>query len=336
MGLFSWKKKSPDAASRLTRLFFASDFHGSDRIFRKFVNAAKHYDAQVLIMGGDVVGKIAVPIIRDGKGGYRATLVDTTEHLADDAALGEFEQRLKTLGFYSQVMDEDEYQAIAADEAAIDRLFYKLAWERLSSWVELAETRLKDAGVKIYVMGGNDDDPEVLDMLKAANSDTVIYCENQEVAIDDNHTMISCGFSNRTPWNTPREVDDEELGRMIESMAEKVSDPAHAIFNFHVPPVDSTLDTCPELDWTTDPPSQIVKGGQVVLHGAGSKAVRRAIEQYQPMLSLHGHIHESGGIVKIGRTTSINPGSEYGEGILRGCLLTLGKDEVKSYQLTAG
>jgi Icc-related predicted phosphoesterase len=100
--------------------------------------------------------------------------------------------------------------------------------------------------------------------------------------------------------------------------------------------VDSTLDTCPMLDWSTSPPTQIVKGGQAVMHGAGSKAVRRAIETHQPLLSLHGHIHESAGVVKIGRTTSVNPGSEYGEGVLRGCLLTLARDEVKNYQLTAG
>ncbi len=148
--------------------------------------------------------------------------------------------------------------------------------------------------------------------------------------------MISVGFSNRTPWKTPREVDDDDLGSMIEDLASSLADAPRAIFNLHVPPVDSTLDTCPLLDWNTDPPTQIVKGGQVVLHGAGSKAVRRAIELHQPLLSLHGHIHESAGAVKIGRTTAVNPGSEYGEGVLRGCLLTLAKDEVKSYQLTAG
>jgi Icc-related predicted phosphoesterase len=148
--------------------------------------------------------------------------------------------------------------------------------------------------------------------------------------------MISVGFANRTPWKTPREVDDDDLGRMIDGLADGVTDAQHAIFNLHVPPVDSTLDTCPMLDWNTNPPAQIVKGGQVVLHGAGSKAVRRAIEMHQPLLSLHGHIHESAGVVKIGRTTSVNPGSEYGEGVLRGCLLSLAKDEVKNYQLTAG
>jgi Icc-related predicted phosphoesterase len=321
---------------KLTRLFFASDFHGSQRIFRKFVNAAKHYEADVLVMGGDVVGKLAIPVIREGNGSYRAHLMGKTERLEGADDLQGFEDRLLTLGYYSKVMDEDEYQAIKSDGAAIDRLFHGLARERLASWIELAETRLAGSGVKCFVMGGNDDDPEVLELFKDAATQSIVYCEGKEVQLDDHHTMISVGFSNRTPWKTPREVDDNNLGEMIEALAERVADSQHAVFNLHVPPVDSTLDTCPMLDWNTDPPTQIVKAGQVVLHGAGSAAVRRAIETHQPLLSLHGHIHESGGVVKIGRTTSVNPGSEYGEGVLRGCLLTLAKDEVKSYQLTAG
>ena len=335
MSLF--RRNAPaKAAERLTRLFFASDFHGSQRIFRKFLNAAKHYEAHVLVMGGDVVGKLAIPVICEGNGSFRAHLMGRTERLEGPTDLQGFEDRLGTLGYYSKVMDEDEYQAIQSDPVAVDRLFHDLARERLASWIYLAETRLAGSGVKCFVMGGNDDEPEVLELLKDANMQSVVFCEGKEVQIDDHHTMITIGFSNRTPWRTPREVDDEDLGAMIEGLADKVADAQHAIFNLHVPPVDSTLDTCPMLDWNTDPPTQIVKAGQAVLHGAGSKAVRRAIETHQPLLSLHGHIHEFGGVVKIGRTTAVNPGSEYGEGVLRGCLLTLSKDEVKNYQLTAG
>jgi uncharacterized protein len=335
MALF-WKNTTGKATEKLTRLFFASDFHGSQRIFRKFVNSAKHYQANVLVMGGDVVGKLAIPVIRESNDSFRAHLMGKTEHLDGPMDLQSFEDRLGTLGYYSKVMDEDEYQAIKSDTAAIDRLFHELARERLASWIELADTRLAGTGVKCFMMGGNDDDPEVLELLKDAKTQSLVFCEGKEVEIDDHHTMISVGFSNRTPWKTPRELDDDDLGEVIEGLADKVRDAQHAIFNLHVPPIDSTLDTCPMLDWSTNPPTQIVKGGQVVLHGAGSKAVRRAIETHQPLLSLHGHIHESAGVVKIGRTTAVNPGSEYGEGVLRGCLLTLARDEVKNYQLTAG
>jgi uncharacterized protein len=335
MSLFR-RSASPKSNEKLTRVFFASDFHGSQRIFRKFLNAAKHYEADVLVMGGDVVGKLAIPVIREGNGGYRAHLMGKTEHLEGADDLKDFEDRLGTLGYYNKIMDEDEYRAIESDRAAIDRLFHDLAGQRLASWIELAETRLAGSGVKIFMMGGNDDEPEVLELLKNANTQSVVFSEERQVQIDDHHTMISVGYSNRTPWKTPREVDDDDLGTMIEGLADGVADRERAIFNLHVPPVDSTLDTCPMLDWSTSPPTQIVKAGQPVLHGAGSKAVRRAIETHQPLLSLHGHIHESGGVTKIGRTISVNPGSEYGEGVLRGCLLALSRDEVKNYQLTAG
>ncbi len=335
MSLFR-RNTSSKANGKLTRLFFASDFHGSQRIFRKFINAAKHYEADVLVMGGDVVGKLAIPVIREGKDRYRAHLMGKTEHLEGDDGLKEFEDRLGTLGYYSKIMDEDEYQAIVADKAAVDRLFHDLACQRLASWIELAETRLAGSGVKCFMMGGNDDEQGVLDLLKNANTQSIVFSEDKQVQIDDHHSMITVGFSDRTPWKTPREIDDDDLGAMIERLAGSVTEKERAIFNFHVPPVDSTLDTCPMLDWSTSPPTQIVKAGQAVLHGAGSKAVRKAIEAHQPLLSLHGHIHESGGVVKIGRTISVNPGSEYGEGVLRGCLLTLGRDEVKNYQLTAG
>ena len=187
------------------------------------------------------------------------------------------------------------------------------------------------------MIGGNDDEPEVLELLKDANTQSIVFCEGKEVEIDDHHTMISVGFSNRTPWKTPREVDDDELGTMIEGLADKVADCAARDLQ-PACPAGRTPRLIPVRCWTGTPirRPRSSKAARSSLHGAGSKAVRRAIETHQPLLSLHGHIHESGGVVKIGRTTSVNPGSEYGEGVLRGCLLTLAKDEVKNYQLTAG
>jgi Icc-related predicted phosphoesterase len=215
-------------------------------------------------------------------------------------------------------------------------LFNDLARQRLSNWVDLAEERLAGTGIKCFVTGGNDDEPAVLDVMKRESNKSFFACENEVVYVDEDHPMISVGWSTPTPWKTPREVSDEELGVMIEEMIGRLPDTKKAIFNFHDPPVDSSLDTCPMLDWTKDPPEQIVRGGQVVLFGAGSRSIRDAIEQHQPMLGLHGHIHESQSVAKIGRTTCVNPGSEYGEGILRGCLVNFMDGEVKGYQMTSG
>lgn len=331
MPLFS---KKPQKKS--TRLFFATDLHGSERTYRKFINAGKFYDVDILVMGGDITGKLLIPIIQENNGHYRATMQGRVEEIITKEDMDNLVSRLGTLGFYYKVMDEAEFRALSADENAVNELFHQLARERLESWVDLAEERLAGTGKKCYVTGGNDDAPEVLSAIKREGTQSFFDCENVVVQVDDDHSMLSIGFSTPTPWKTPREITDDQLGEMIEKMAGMVTDPSHAIFNFHDPPVDSTLDTCPMLDWTKDPPEAILQGGQTVMYGAGSKSVRKAIEKYQPMLGLHGHIHESQAVAKIGRTTVINPGSEYGEGILRGCLVTFVDGKVEGYQMTSG
>lgn len=331
MAFFDKKK-----GKKLNRLFFATDIHGSQRTYRKFINAGKFYDVNTIVMGGDISGKLMIPIIKEANGHYRATLQGTVEHFTTDEELKQLQDKLGLLGFYYKIMDEDEYRALAADPKAVDTLFHELARTRLTEWVELAETRLKGTGIRCFVTGGNDDDPEVLEAIHGAGTESFFACEGEVVEIDDNHTMASVGFSNPTPWKTPREIPDEQLGEIIEGMCAQVKDFEHCIFNFHVPPIDSTLDTCPKLDWTTDPPAPIVSAGQIVFAGAGSPSVRKAIEKYQPMLGLHGHIHESQGVVKIGRSTCLNPGSEYGEGILRGCLVTFSDGVIEGYQMTSG
>jgi uncharacterized protein len=331
MPLFSKKPKK-----QTTRLFFATDLHGSERTFRKFINAGKFYEANVLVMGGDITGKLLIPIIKEGNGNYRATLQGTTQHLSTEAELQSLNEKLGLLGFYSEIMEEDEYKVYRDNPALVDKLFHEKARQRLESWVDLAETRLNGTGIKCFVTGGNDDDPEVLEPIYRPGTQSFFACENKAVNVDDDHTMISVGLSTPTPWKTPREVPEEQLAAMIEEMVKQVTDMGSCIFNFHDPPIDSTLDTCPKLDWTTDPPAPIVQAGQIVMHGAGSKSVRKAIETYQPLLGLHGHIHESMAVAKIGRTTVVNPGSEYGEGVVRGCLINFSGDEIESYQMTKG
>ncbi len=331
MSLFARKP-----AKAATPLFYATDLHGSERTFRKFINAGKFYNAQVLVMGGDIIGKMAIPIIKEANGRYRATLQGNVEHIESEEQLKGLLDRIGTLGFYAQIMEEDEFRSLQADQTRVDALFHTLARKRLEDWIDLAETRLAGTGIKCYVTGGNDDYPDVLSVLQRTEALAFIGCEGQVVPIDAEHTMASLGFSSPTPWKTPREVPDEELGKMVEETVARVADAHNCIFNFHDPPIDSTLDTCPELDWSTDPPTPIVKAGQLVMHGAGSRTVRQAIEKHQPMLGLHGHIHESPGAVKIGRTLCINPGSEYGEGMLRGALLNIAAGEIESYQLTRG
>jgi Icc-related predicted phosphoesterase len=321
---------------KVTRLFYATDLHGSERTYKKFLNAGKFYEANVLVMGGDITGKLLIPIIKDKNGNYRATLQGTVEHYQTEKDLSGLLERLGTLGFYHKIMNQDEFEALQGMPEEINQLFHSLAQERLQAWVDLAETRLANTGIKCFITGGNDDDPSVLEVIRHKEQRSFFDCENQIAQVDEEHSMISLGFSTPTPWKTPREVTDETLWDMIEDLVKGISDLNHCIFNFHDPPKDSTLDTCPLLDWSSDPPTPIIKAGQMVMHGAGSNSVRKAIETYQPMLGLHGHIHESQSVAKLGRTTCINPGSEYGEGVLRGCLIIITDGIVKEYQMTRG
>jgi len=328
-----WSKSS---GARRFRLFFATDVHGSEPTFRKFINAGKFYKVDVLVLGGDITGKMLIPIIALGNNTYRATLQSKLYNLQKDD-LPEFESRLAKLGFYSSQMSEREYAELSADPELVNRLYLELASERLASWIRWAEEKLAGTNLRCFVTGGNDDAKEVVDTLNREASNQVVACEEKLVTLsDEGHTMVSLGYSNPTPWKTPREIEETEMVQRITAVFQGVDNCEKVVFNMHVPPVDSTLDTCPQLDTSTDPPTVITSGGEPVLFGAGSQAVRDAIERYQPLLSLHGHIHESRNVTRIGRTTAVNPGSEYGEGVLRGIIVSIIGNKVESTQMTSG
>lgn len=326
---FSKQKKT------LYRLFFATDIHGSEPTFRKFINAGKAYGVDTLILGGDITGKMLIPIIDLGQGNYTATLQSNTVSMTTEE-LPAFENKLAKLGFYSSIMNQQQYEHYVQNSSEVEKLYLEKACERLTSWVQLAEERLAGTPIRCYITGGNDDNQQVVELLQQEAKDRVVACEDKVIPLNDEYLLVSLGYSNPTPWKTPREISEEELATKIEDVFKGVEDCSKVVFNMHVPPVDSTLDTCPMLDTSTDPPTVITSGGEPVMFGAGSQVVRDAIQKYQPLLSLHGHIHESRGVIKIGRTTAVNPGSEYGEGILRGTIVNLEGDKVKSAQLTSG
>lgn len=325
------------SGKRFTRVFFATDLHGSTRTFKKFLNAAKVYEADVLVMGGDVSGKAVVPIVDRGEGRYEVGMHGEQRTVRAGEELAEIQEAVETQGQYHAIVAADEYERLAADESARDALYHRLVGERLLEWRGLAEERLAPLGVRCYVTGGNDDEPDVLGVLRDGGDDgALVFSEGRAVMLDELHLMVSCGWSNPTPWKTPRECAEEELARKLDACLEGVDDYVNCIFNFHPPPFDSTLDICPKLDWETDPPSPIFEGGHPVTAPAGSTAVREVIERHQPLLGLHGHIHESRAANELARTVVVNPGSEYGEGFLRGCLVNLADGEVLSYQMTSG
>jgi Icc-related predicted phosphoesterase len=311
-------------------LYYASDIHGSDLLWRKFVNAGRFYDADVLVMGGDITGKAVAPIVREN-GGFRASEI-AGERVFGEDELPALEKRIRDLGFYPLLTTQDELAAAHGDERAVATFFYDAMAASLRGWLELAEDRLGGSGIRLYVMLGNDDEPRLREVL--ASSPLDVDPEDVTVDVGEGWQMVSCGHANPTPWNSPRELPEDELEAHLEELVADVDDVGRTVFNFHVPPIRTAIDRAPALDESLKP---VVRGGSVTMTAAGSQAVRNVIERYQPPVALHGHIHESRGAVKVGKTVCINPGSEYAEGVLHGALVVLDeKKGLRSYQLVSG
>lgn len=313
-----------------TRIFFTTDLHGSDACFKKFVNAADTYDAQVLVVGGDITGKVMVPIVRRG-GVWEAEVFGGRRTAQSREELAELEKVLRTNGFYPYRTDPDGVDRLSQDETEVDRVFGRLMRDSISRWMDIADSKLAGSEVRCFVNLGNDDHQELAEIIEA--SEVVTFPDEKVVEIDDQHTMASLGYSNMTPWKCPRDVTEEELAVKLDDLARRVPNMERCLFNIHVPPYDSNLDLAPEL---TENLEAVSVGGQPKMVPVGSRAVRAAIEGHQPLAGLHGHVHESRGVAEIGRTLCINPGSEYTEGIVRGVLLNVRDGKLTSHQFVSG
>jgi uncharacterized protein len=314
-----------------TKIFFATDIHGSDVCLRKFLNAGKFYGVDAVVMGGDITGKMIVPVVEESPDQYSAHIFGR-KRVVDSTGLSGLNKFIADAGFYPHPMTPDEVAALQQDPAGVDQLFQKLMTETMNRWIDMAEDRLGGSGIEVIFAPGNDDPMFVDDLL--SGSDVVVNPDSRVVELPGGFPMISVGYSNRTPWASPRELDEDDLRTVIDEEVAKLADPRRAIFNLHVPPKNTPIDQAMELDAEFRP---VVRGGAPVITGVGSSAVRDAIATYQPMMSLHGHIHESRGEARIGKTVALNPGSEYSEGVLRGVIITLSaKKGLRGYQLVSG
>jgi uncharacterized protein len=311
------------------RIFFATDIHGSEVCWRKFLNAGAFHKADVLVMGGDMTGKAMVPIVaRDG--GWRLSLQDQEHVLSTEEELKAMEKRILDRGYYPIRLSQDEVAAWEADPALVDVRFKAEMTSNVQRWMALADERLKGTGRRCVVSPANDDIFELDPIIDAAE---LVDLGEQNTIELDGFTMVSTGWANTTPWNTYRELPDDQLRTRIDELVANVPDTHRAIFNFHAPPYGSNLDSAPQLN----PDMTYVAGGRALVP-VGSHAVRDAITEYGPVLSLHGHIHEGRGAVKIGRTLAVNPGSSYEDGVLQAAIVDLDskKGEVKHYLLING
>jgi hypothetical protein len=311
------------------RIFFATDIHGSEVCWRKFLNSAAFYKADLVVLGGDVTGKAMVPIT-EHNGYWQVTVRGETHRLETREELDGIVTRIRNSGFYPAMVSPDELAVLGADPAAVDRRFSTEMLSSLDRWLDMADGKLRGGQVPCILNGGNDDIFEIDDVLES--SPCVSFAEGKLLDLDG-FSLVSMGWTNPTPWDTYREAPEAQLAEKIEAVASQVPDMGRAIFNFHAPPYGTGLDEAPALDETLRP----LHGG-AVMKPVGSTAVRDAILRHQPMLSVHGHIHESRGIKKMQRTLAINPGSVYGDGVLQGAVIDLDakKAKVTRYLLVNG
>jgi Icc-related predicted phosphoesterase len=324
------RTESGTTAADTVSLYYASDVHGSERVWRKFLGAGRFYGVQALIMGGDLTGKAIVPVETRPDGSFTTTFIGETRSGTTPEELEELVQAIRFNGMYPWLAPADEIARLREDPVARGELLEQTMLEELQRWIDLADERMAEYGIDVFVMPGNDDPWSCDAILEAAKH--VKACDDRVVMVGP-HEMISCGYANPTPWNTPRELDEDALYAKIKALADQLEDPATAIFNLHVPPYDSGLDTANEMN--ADLTLKYV-GGQPNPIPVGSHAVRQIIEEVQPLLALHGHIHESRGEVRIGRTLAINTGSEYNSGHIHGAVVTLAGPEVRKYQFVTG
>ena len=314
-----------------TKVLFASDVHSSEVFFLKCLSTAKNFNVDLLLISGDLTGKAIVPIVKLNSGMY-VTHFMGLNYKVSEAELPPLQRDVRKCGYYYRIMSQQEYEEFKGHPERIEELFDKVILEAVENWVRKIEQVLPKE-MRVVLNPGNDDAFAVDEILK--KEPRVEYTVGRVYNIDDAHEMVNCDWVNPTPWNSPRECSDEELENRLRVEIKKASNMTNLICDFHAPPYNTPIDSAPKLGKDMKPKIALMTGQPQYEH-VGSKAVRKVLEEFQPKMGLHGHIHESAGICKIGRTVCLNPGSEYLEGTMHGYLLKLTPEGLDQQPLIGG
>src|SRR4051812_4414634 len=150
------------------RIFFATDIHGSEMCWRKFLNAGAFHKADVLVMGGDMTGKAMVPIVANG-GTWELTLQEQRHVLSSDDELRAMEKRISDRGYYPVRLTKDEVDAWAGDSALVDTRFKAEMLGSVERWMTLAGEKLRGSGIRCVVSPANDDMFEIDPIIAGAD-----------------------------------------------------------------------------------------------------------------------------------------------------------------------
>jgi uncharacterized protein len=320
---FRTKKAKKD----LIRLYVVSDFHAAAPVWRKLLNSVRLniYKADAVLYAGDLTGKAIVPVM-EVEDGWEAQLLGQARRPRTEAELQDLDRDIMALGYYPFHTTKAEVGSLHGDASALDALFAERIRDQVTQWLELAADRLDGCTVPLYLIPGNDD-PYAIDESLAA-SRYAVNVDRRVAELPGGLEVIGLGLSSPTPWSTPREVSDHDFREAIFRLADQVKNPARTVLLTHCPPYDSGLDTAPMLGPDMRP---VVSAGDLLRGPVGSTGVREAIEQVRPLLSVHVHIHESGGEARVGQTLCLNPGSEAAYGIMRGYVIDISSDGIERW-----
>jgi len=314
------------------RIFFVSDLHGSEVCFRKFLNAVPVHRPDLLVYGGDLMGKLLQPVFPRPGGGYRwvptpGRPVDVTE-----AELPRVERAIADRGAYALRVPEAEWAELARRPDVLEERVRALGLERARAWLALADQRLGAHGPLLVLNVGNDDTDALLALLRESAPPCVRVPEGGFVDVGP-YEIFGCGYANMTPWRCPRDLEEPELAAVLERTSAALGNPRRTLLDIHAPPLGTTIDLAPEVDRDRRP---VTAAGEVVVGHVGSPSVRALLERAGAVAGLHGHIHEAKGIDRVGTTPVFNPGSVYYSGTLQGVVIDLEGPEVVDHLFVTG
>ncbi|MHA1969549.1 MAG: metallophosphoesterase family protein [Candidatus Hodarchaeales archaeon] len=337
----------------MVKIFFCTDIHGAENAWKKFLNAGKYLKADMLILGGDITGKRIVPVIEQPNGTWTGIKYGRNNReviMKNKCEVKDFEEYSRSIGHYTCPITPEENKLLSSPESiftedgfskpvkggSLDKLFDRLISESLHRWLNMIDDVMSDGtrrvpeGIKVILCTGNDDSFIVDEIIKKDHR--VALGDERNIDLDGKHEMISYGWTTPTPWNSYRETTEDIIKERINKLTSTISDLDNSIFCFHCPPYNTLLDKTLVLR----PRKRSVRFGS--FNSIGSKSVKQAIQKYQPLLSLHGHVHKlvtvshSSGCIKIGRTHCMNPGSEYYANVLKGFLIELNNGGIAKIQ----
>ncbi len=281
------------------KLMFVSDLHGSEIAYRKALNAAKMYNVDYLVIGGDITSKNIALIERNN---------DKYYFNGNEIDIKTVYEEARKYGYYIYTASKEEIQKIEESKEYYESIKKTLVEKQIDNWIKIEEEKLRDTNIKVFWSYGNDD-PLYLDEIfsKYNIRDEGIF--ELEEGRTNSLYLVSYGYVNPTPFKSYREEPDSTIYIKGEDFLSKIDDPTRAILNFHAPPYNTKLDVA------------IINGKK--REHVGSRGVRDLIEKYKPLLGLHGHIIESPATDKIKNTVIVNPGSLAYEGNLKYSIIVI-------------